>query len=124
MGYESRLYIVEKMENGTLDEKSGKRFASIIASVELCCCDGDTVEKFRNLPETESYIYVDGERCVEDKYGESLKECSIDEAIEIIQKGIVATNNYRRYIIAQHLLYGFKLANFNIDEIAVLHYGH
>lgn len=122
MGYDMRLYVVQKSDMFGYDEiVEDKRFASIVASVELCGTDS-IVDSLREAPPTDCYIYVGDEVCVEDKYGKPLTEVSLQEAISKLQAGMVATNGYRRYQIALNLLQGFVLAG--MTDVVVLQYGH
>lgn len=124
MGYDMRLYVVEKFDvKGYEEETKDKRVAQIIASIELCSVDSE-VSKFTEYPATDCYITVDGHNCLTDCYGKPLTEIPIDEAISTLQRGIAATNGYRRYWAALGLLQGLVLAGMNTEDFVVLQYGH
>jgi hypothetical protein len=121
MGYESRIYVVEKFSHTCFDE-SGKRSAREIAVIDMCRCY-NLADKLRNCPKTDCYIYADdGETIIlEDRYGEELTECSIPKAIEFLEKAMVA-DNYWRYNILHAMLTEF--AKYDHPDLAVLHYGY
>lgn len=119
MGYDSRIFVVEKSSGAALEEHS-KKYASVLARVEVC--------KFPNLvsvfkKETDCYIYSDdgNTEILTDCYGEPLKEATIEEVIKCLEES-EEKEHYRRAVILLGLL-----RSFNADEwrdIAVLHYGH
>ena len=123
MGYDMRLYVVEKFNTkGFTEEVQDKRHAQIVASVELCGVDR-YVDTLREAPATDCYIYVDNEPCVKDKYGKPLTEVTIEEALSKLQQGF-ANTGYRRYQLAISMLQGFILAGMNTEDFVVLQYGH
>lgn len=114
MGYESKIFIVEK---STIKENE-KRYAELIAMVNAC--------KFYDLSkvftvETDCYIYYNGEKILEDKYGEPLTEAPIEDVIDFLEKS-EQENPYRRARILLELLKSFKSEDWN--DLAVLHYGY
>jgi phosphoenolpyruvate synthase/pyruvate phosphate dikinase len=114
MGYESKIFIVEK---STIKE-NGKRYAELIAMVNAC--------KFYDLSkvftvETDCYIYYNGEKILEDKYGEPLTEAHIKDIVEFLEKS-EQKNPYRRATILLALLKSFRIEDW--DNLAVLHYGY
>ena len=130
MGYDSRIYVVEKHTNSiTLpvvidDVNYGNRvWSQVIASMEMGKCP--IVANFmRCQPETDSYIYADdgNTMIVTDDYDKIMTECSIDELIKVVEKEIYSGNDYRRLSPLYGLLKAFKANQWN--EIRVLHYGH
>ena len=84
MGYESRLYVINK---STLTEDiNGKKmyWAEVVATFNLCVAG--TVIEMCEYPETDAYFYDGNTLVTEDKYGEPLKEVPVKDAIEIISK--------------------------------------
>ena len=120
MGYESRLYIVQKH---TYHERKsdGKVWGEIIAIFNLCVVDLD----LHKYPHTNCYIYSDdGNTTIEeDKYGVPLKEIPIPDMIEYIEE-IQKTEDgsYRRWQPCLQLLKGFDESQW--DKLVVLHYGY
>ena len=123
MGYESKYYIVAKSNSGFGDEK-GKRWAEKIAEFNMC--------KFVDLAnffkkETDCYIYADdGDTpIVEDRYGDSLKELSIEDALTALSKVEKEIDYYRRIKPFKALLTEFKE---DADKwgynLFILHYGY
>lgn len=116
MGYESKLYVVDKHDWKGCDGKWGE----VIASFDLCCVPIN----FAQYPATDCYIIADdgNTRIIEDKYGDPLREIPIQDAIEMIEKVIETGDYYRRYKPCLNLFKGFNINNW--ENLVVLHYGH
>lgn len=116
MGYETRLYVVEKYT------VYGTVYGSVIARFDLCKVS-EISEKMRGYKDTDVVIYDGEKEIINDCYGEALKEIPLNDAISIIEE--VATKdgfNYRRYAPCLGLLKGFEPDKW--DDIVVLHYGY
>lgn len=96
MGYESRIYIVEKITNDRADD--GKYCALEIAKFDL--------GKVRNIsnylkekPVTNCYIYADdgNTRILEDKYGSPLTECTPEDLLTLINRAVANGDHDSRY---------------------------
>ena len=116
MGYESKLYVVDKHDWKWCDEKWGE----VIASFDLCCVPIN----FSQYPTTDCYIIADdgNTKITEDQYGSPLKEVPVKDMINMIEKEIEADEDYRRYQPCLNLLKGFDLSRW--ENLVVLHYGH
>lgn len=116
MGYESKLYVVDKHDWKGCDGKWGE----VIASFDLCCVPIN----FAHYPVTDCYIFSDdgNTKITEDKYGSPLKEVPVKDMIDMIEKEIEADKDYRRYQPCLNLLKGFDLSRW--ENLVVLHYGH
>lgn len=115
MGYESKLYVVNKYDRNWCDEKWGE----VIASFDLCCVPIN----FAQYPATDCYIIADdGNRVTEDKYGSPLREIPVQDMIDMIEKEIKVDKDYRRYQPCLNLLKGFNLNDW--ENLVVLHYGY
>lgn len=116
MGYESKLYVVDKHDWKFAKEKWGE----VIASFDLCCVPIN----FAHYPATDCYIFSDdgNTKITEDKYGSPLREIPIIELINMIENAIKETDYYRRYQPCLSLLKGFNSADW--ENLIVLHYGH
>lgn len=123
MGYESKLYIVQKYD--ITDDEIGKKYAEVLAVFNMC--------KFSDLSviltkqkETDCYIYADdgNTRIVEDKYDEKLTEASIPFVISTLEKILDAGENYRRIYPLLNALKAFDEQKDKWGELAVLHYGY
>lgn len=130
MGYESRIYIVDKSithktrEGKTfppITNNSGKRYAEVIASVDMCKM-GDFSDIFK--VETDCYIYGnDGNTEIEkDCYGDPLKEAPLPDVIAYLEKYARSREYYRRINPLLSLLKGFNPSDWN--ALTVLHYGY
>ena len=124
MGYESKIYIVEKT-NYSWNESDNKKFARVLAVFDMACFR-DLSDWFRNKPATEHYIYADNSdtQIVEDCYGDTLKEASVKDVIEKLEKIIKSGENYRRIFPLLATLKTFDAQGDCWGNIAVLHYGH
>lgn len=117
MGYESKLYVVDKHHWKWSNEPWGE----VIAMFDLCKVPGLNFSKY---PATDCYIYADdgNTKIREDNYGDLLKEIPVKDAIDMIEKEIKADKDYRRYQPCLNLLKGFDLNRW--EDLVVLHYGH
>ena len=124
MGYESKLYVVQKM--GWINEKK-KTFAQVIAMFDMCQYYSLS-NVLRDKPETNCYIYSDdGEsEITEDKYGRPLTESDIKTVIDILEKDIAKGENYRRILPLLSTLKAFEkqIQEGLWGDIIVLHYGY
>ena len=119
MGYESKLFVVDKGVCGTVE---GMQYGEVVAMFDLCKCPAVS-GKIRDYNKTDAYIYLDGmeEPCVEDLYGEPLKEIPLADAIKIVREA-AENDEYRRLKPCLSLLEGFETEKWR--ELVVLHYGH
>lgn len=116
MGYESRLYIVNK----TNIVNSKRNYAQVIAVFDLCKVY-EVSNKMRKYPITDVYFYSNDTLVTEDFYGEPLTEIPLTDAINIIEEAM-KNDNYRRYNPCLQLLKGFNLSEWK--NIVVLHFGY
>lgn len=126
MGYESKLYIVEKSPSCAIVRKDfpdPMYWGEVIAVFDLCKLPDSVSRKLRNYPNTNCYIYADdgNTRITEDCYGDPLAEIPVPDAIQILKEG-ASHDNYRRYAPCIQLLEGFDLKQWR--GLVVLHYGH
>ena len=123
MGYESRLYVVEKHKN-FYPSDNNMVWGEVVAVFDLCKCY-PVSDELCKYPNTNAYIYADdgNTEILEDKYGEKLKEIPVKDTIKIIKKAMKNDNySYRRYKPCLKLLEGFNLDEWN--DLVVLHYGY
>ena len=127
MGYESKLIIVHKSDI-TAHIKSTDRdmvWGEVIATYRLCkVYDID----FRKYPATDCFFYdeQDGDedgRVIEDCYGDTLKELTVQEAIKEIAIANAKGEHYRRYAPILAMLTAFNLEEWG-NSLRVLHYGY
>lgn len=119
MGYESKLYVVDK--RGSL-KGEGKKWGEVIASFNMC-----KFGAFNDIfsKETDCYIYADdgNTEITEDKYGDTLTEASIKEVIEYLENYKTTQERYRRVEPLLGLLKGFETSEWG-NSLIVLHYGY
>lgn len=138
MGYETKLFIVEKGNRTITNWKTGEKvklvgeiinekemyYAHLIASFDLCKCYSvsDVMLKY---PDTDSYIYMDdgNTKLIEDLYGEPLKEIPLADAVEILEEA-ASEDEYRRLAPCLALLEALYNNKDKWGEIVVLHYGY
>lgn len=123
MGYESRLYIVNKTTIRNLGDTYF--YAEQIASYDLSKTGEYKV--FHQYPATDCYIYDnDGNtEILEDCYGDKLIEIPVPDAIKIVEELITKYPKrpyHYRWQPCLLLLKGFDLSQW--DNLVVLHYGY
>lgn len=118
MGYESKIVVAEKIDlNGCV-------FYCSIAEVNMCVCDTEFVQFFENCgKEIKGDVTIDGEYGKTDKYGDVIKEVSVEALQDCLDKVIATKGNYRRYMVLKGLLSGFNVYAWD-NEIVCLHYGY
>lgn len=122
MGYESKLYVVEKCNISFVE---GMRGALVVAMFDLCNMGATAFnEVVSTYPKTDCYFYADDGNTVvvEDKYGDSLTEIPIVDMIHILKECKKEFPKHRRIDPAIKLLESFDLTEWR--ELIVLHYGH
>lgn len=85
MGYESRFYIVEPHHYSSLME-NGKYYASIIAMFNMGKMGFEPIMDKQKSASVYFFDPSDGDKIVEeDDYGDTLKELTVDEAIDLMK---------------------------------------
>ena len=126
MGYESKIYIIEKTKY-SWDEDNGMKYARVLTMFDVSKFY-ELSDWFRNKPATKHYIYADDgdTEIIEDRYGDTLKEASVEEVVNRLER-IVAVENevdYRRIFPLLAALKAFETQSNQWGDIAVLHYGY
>ena len=118
MGYESKLYVVDKCSIPASDDKH--LYAQVVAMFDLCKA-GIHRSNFRD---TDCAFYADdGNTLVlEDCYGDSIGELTIPEVIKLIEDQQKECPEYRRWEPCLALLKSFKEDEWK--NLVVLHYGY
>jgi hypothetical protein len=94
MGYESKVYIVEDHRTKIM-QSDKKDYASVVA---VFCLGGMGVgqfeELFTNASITSCYFYADdgNTQVFEDRYGEELKEVSVNDLLSALEKDTETLN--------------------------------
>ena len=122
MGYESKLYIVDK---SSLEDANGMKYAQVVATFDMCVCP--TINVLQDNPETDCYFYEKNERVLEDRYGKLLTEATIEEVINLLETDVNDGENYRRLFPLLSALKTFKEQKDKgiwDDDLVILHYGY
>lgn len=122
MGYESKLYVVEK---GNKFPNEEMRYCQIIAMLNLC--KFYPISSIRsNYPTTDCYFYADDEntKVLEDRYGDPLIEMPIEDVIDILEDELENGDDYRRIYPALAVLKALEYQKHQWRELVVLHYGY
>lgn len=123
MGYESKIYIVEK---GHKFEGETHCYCSVVAMFDLCKFY-EVSDFMRHCPVTDCYFYADdgNTQVFEDCYGEALTETTIDKMVEVLEKAKTTKDkDYRRISPLLFTLYALQKERDKWRELAVLHYGY
>ena len=127
MGYDSRIYIVEKRQGGVDHYGDGKIYSRVIAMFDVCKFN-PLSDALRNKSKTNCYFFADDgdTRITEDRYGEPLNEASVAETIAILEKIVEKGENYRRIfpLLATLNTIDEQLKNGIWQDVVVLHYGY
>ena len=120
MGYESKLYIVEKY--GALKENE-KKYASVIAMFDMAKM-GSIVNVFEK--KTDCYIYADdgNTMILEDKYGDELTEATVEDVIYVLEEVISSGETYRRLypLLSALIVIKEQQDEGTWKDVVVLHY--
>ena len=121
MGYESRIFVMERKEN-TFPNGNKYVCAEKIAMVNMCQMRYDSgFYKLFTKP-IDYKIFIDGETETDvDCYGEHLNYAPVDRVIEWLEREI-AEYKYRRLSPLLGLLKGFDQSEW--AELQAVHYGY
>ena len=123
MGYETRLYIVEKTDYSCFPEYN-KKYANLIAMFDLSKFYALS-DILRRKPKTDCYCYSDNDNAIlTDCYGEELTETSPEEVVTILEKILDTGEEYRRIYPVLSMLKTIVEHRNQWGDIRVLHYGY
>jgi hypothetical protein len=126
MGYDSRLYIIRKTDL-PIGEDGKFMYAETMAVYEMCVFPPFQTLFGKACLETKHCLCIDDEEIVEDVYGEPLRERSLADVIDCLDRVIAQnddTSRYERIRPLLALLQGFRDIENDWYRLAVLHYGH
>lgn len=119
MGYESRIYVVNKSKYPIVID--GRKYAETIASFDACVYPNlsSAFEK-----KTDCYIIADDGNTIvsKDKYGDELTEAPLSDVIRFLEDEVQRGETYRRIKPLLGLLKGFDMEQW--DNLVCLHYGY
>lgn len=122
MGYESKIYIVDKT---AIKDEDGKYYAQTIAIFNLGKAR-DISGRLRKKPATDCYVYADdgNTRIIEDCYGEPLTECTPEYLTGLLKLAINRDPHYSRYQCILGSLDSIVRARGHWKNVVCLHYGY
>lgn len=120
MGYETRLFVIEKWE----DEENADipTLGEVIASYDLCKF-GEFSHRLREKGKPIKYGFYCGKRIEKDEYGSVPIEIPLKDAIAVLEEANEKLS-YRRVSPLLKMLKGFEEEKARWQEIVVVHYGH
>jgi hypothetical protein len=126
MGYDSRLYIIRKTD-APIVEDGDFNYAETMAVYEMGVFPPFLRLFGENNCPTTKYAPCDGDLVItEDRYGDPLRERSLDDAIEFLEQFVVLNEGSANYARVRPLLASLqeyrKIQN-DWYRLAVLHYG-
>ena len=121
MGYESRVFIVNRSEHEYPNGESWI-YAEKIADIKMSCMYDGFTNLFNKKVDYELYIDNEDESTNIDKYGEVMTYTDCKTVINFLEKLIADGENYRRLTMLLGLLKGINEEQWN--EIQVVHYGY
>ena len=122
MGYESRIYVVDKKDH-FLDEE--KCWGEIIAMFNMCNYS-PVADFMREQPATDCYIFADDgiTHILEDRYDKPLTEASLSDVITILEKELKNGDEYRRTRPLLDMLRSLNDEAHKFKNLRLLHYGY
>ena len=121
MGYESRIFIVNRNE---INYNNGTPYvwAEKIADIKMSCMYDGFTDLFDKEIDYELYINNGDEKTQTDKYGDIMTYTDCKTVIDYLEKLIADGEDYRRLGLLLGLLKGIDESQWN--EIQVVHYGY
>lgn len=121
MGYESRVFVVDRREIETYDNTLYV-YAEKIADVKMSRMYDGFNTLFDKEIDYELYIDDGDEPTKTDKYGDVMTYTDCKTVIDFLEKLIADGENYRRLTVLLGLIKGFNEDEW--DNIQVVHYGY
>lgn len=120
MGYESKLFVVEKLQK-SVDFDKKKHYAPLIAIFDMCNIASASCQ-MRAYPITELTTSFGDKSVVKDKYGKELTEIPLEDTIKILEDAQKEYSTYRR--LAPVIAYLKTIDKSQFEDVVVLHYGY
>ena len=120
MGYESKFYVIDK---SSFEREDGSKWGEVIAMFNMCKVY-ELVDKIKNYPPTDAYIYADegDTEITKDRHGDPLTEIPIKDMIKILEELKSVLGSYRRYEPFLQMLKAFNTEEW--ENLTILHYGY
>ena len=121
MGYESKIYVVQREKN------EQNYYGQIIAMFDLCNMGHGNGwrELFKTEVKYDVFIDDGNKETRTDFYGDTLTEAPIESVIEWIENLIASGETYRRLKPCLGMLKGFNLDEWKeCDGLYIIHYGY
>ena len=121
MGYESRVFVVDRNE---IKHNDGTAYvyAEKIADIKMSCMHNGFTNLFNKKVDYELYIDNGDESTQTDKYGEVMSYTDCKTVIDYLEKLMADGENYRRLNLLLGLLKGIDESQWS--EIQIVHYGY
>ena len=121
MGYESRIFVVDRSEHENYDGTNWI-YAEKIADIKMSKMEDGFTDLFDKKIDYELYIDNGDKATQTDKYGEIMTYTNCKTVIDYLEKLIADGDDYRRLTILLGLLKGINEEQW--CEIQVVHYGY
>lgn len=121
MGYESRVFIVNRIEYENAKNELCV-FAEKIADIKMSKMYSEFVDLFDKEIDYELYVDSIDESTKVDRYGNVMTYTNCETVINYLEELIANGENYRRLNLLLGLLKGFDENHW--DDIQVVHYGY
>ena len=124
MGYESKLYVVEK-PIFELANNDRMIYCQVIAMFDLCKFPALSIQ-LTKYPNTKYYFYADdgNTKILTDRYEDTLKEIPLSDVINILETELSKGETYRRIYPVLAALKAIQEHKDQWREVVVLHYGY
>jgi hypothetical protein len=121
MGYESRIYVVNRTEHKL---PNGEKYVrgEEIARINLCVMSYEFVDLFDTWVDYPLFA-EDGNTVIDtDKYGSKLETAPIQRVIDWLEERVAGGDRYRRITMLLGMLKSFDQSEW--DYLEVVHYGY
>lgn len=119
MGYESRVFVVDRTEHKMEDNLV---YAEKIADIKMCSMYDGFTDLFDKEVDYELYVDNADESTKTDRYGKVMTYTDCKTVIDYLEKLIADGKDYRRLTVLLGLLKGFNEDEW--ENIQVVHYGY
>lgn len=122
MGYESRVFVVNRSEHKGYGDGKSYVYAEKIADIKMSKMYDGFTDLFDKEVDYKLYIDSGNESTKIDKYGDVITCTDCKTVIEYLENLIAKGENYRRIFLLLGLLKGINEEQW--EEIQIVHYGY